>query len=177
MAWKRSSKRMTDETDDGRKVAQNRLMVWLSRRCINAQSSEQNVGSAWWRSLSGCRAEAGSSCTRKCRFVLFQPSGYYLYPSFTLPLRVPPSSLSLFHGGIPLFWPSHSRIVVSYANVPEPVALSDYDRLNDSNESFKFVIGFHSLVSEECDWLTISLLRATTIALCKMPLTYYYRRL
>ena len=85
MAWKRSSKRMTDETDDGRKVAQNRLLVWLSRRCINAQSSEQNVGSAWWRSLLGCRAEAGSSCTRKCRFVLFQPSGY-LYPSLTLSL-------------------------------------------------------------------------------------------
>lgn len=41
--------------------------------------------------------------------------------------------------------------VVSYANVPESIPVSDYDGLNDSFESFKLVIGFHYLVSKVCD--------------------------
>lgn len=41
--------------------------------------------------------------------------------------------------------------VVSYANVPESIPVSDYDGLNDSFESFKLVIGFHYLVSKVYD--------------------------
>lgn len=136
MARKRSSRRMAGGTDDGgRKLAQNRLLV----SCINAQWSEQS-----WSGIGSivCRyvvQKQGSGCTRKWRFVLFQ-----LLDSVSL-LRVLPLSNDERNPSV------LATRVVSYANVPESIPVSDYDGLNDSFESFKLVIGFHYLVSKVCD--------------------------
>lgn len=79
----------------------------------------------------------GSGCTRKWRFVLFQLLG-------SIPPLPSARSLSNDEENPSVL----ATRVVSYANVPESIPVSDYDGLNDSFESFKLVIGFHYLVSK-----------------------------
>ena len=134
--------------DGGRKATRRetgcwfRAWTWLHKCTVERAERWSGLVA---RSLSGCRVETGSSCTRK----------WEVRPVSAFERRL---FLSSFLLSVPLFrWrfsvptPAYSRIAVSHANVPEPIALSNYDRLNNSLESLKFVIGSRSLASEECD--------------------------